>query len=300
MKQILKLKIIPFITPFLFIALFLFSASPIGAASALFEVKNQDIQVGAKFETEFFFNTEDEDINALEGKIVWPENLLELKEIRDGNSIINFWIERPRVSNGEIIFSGIIPGGYLDKKGLILSLVFKSLQAGQGSIEIRDVKALLNDGQGTVVNTATPNLPLVISEQASSSQPIVVELRDTDKPEIFEPLVVSDPAVFNEKYFLVFAAQDKGSGIDRYEVCEGEKKCVAAASPYLLQDQSLRHDIFVKAVDRSGNSRLVVLSPDRVAPWYEKNIIWVIIIILGLSIGSIFLWQRFKSAKSKK
>ena len=130
MKQSLKSKII------VFTAIFLFFASSAFAADTLFEAG-------------FFLNTENENINALEGKIVFPEKLLELKEIRTGDSIISFWIEQPEASNGEILFSGIILGGYLGKKGLIFSAVFQSRQEGRDPIEIRDVRTLLNDGEGT-------------------------------------------------------------------------------------------------------------------------------------------------------
>ena len=198
MKQILKLKII------IFAAILLFSASSAFAAEALLEVKNSEIQAGNEFVAEFFLNTENENINAIEGKIVFPEKLLELKEIRDGNSIINFWIERPKAKNGEIPFSGIIPGGYLGGKGLIFSAVFQSIQEGQGSIEIRDMKTLLNDGTGTETNTTVSNLQFVISGQGPASQPAVVETKDIDIPESFEPMVASDPAIFDGKYFLVF------------------------------------------------------------------------------------------------
>ena len=290
MKQILKLKII------IFTAILLFSASSAFAAEALLEVKSSEIQIGSKFEAEFFLNTENENINAVEGKIVFPENLLELKEIRDGNSIINFWIERPKAKDGEIPFSGIIPGGYLGEKGLIFSVVFQPIQEGQGLIEIRDMKTLLNDGTGTETNTTISNLQLVISGQAPASQPAVVETKDIDIPESFKPMVASDSAIFDGKYFLVFVTQDKGSGIDHYEVREGREPFVVAESPYLLQDQNLHKKIAVKAVDRSGNERLVTLPPQKPLLWYENYIILAILIIMVFIAGVILrkgLWKKF-------
>src|SRR3989344_5310183 len=49
-----------------------------------------------RFEVSVFLDTQLDDINALEGQIVFPGDLLELQEVRDGNSIVNFWIERPQ------------------------------------------------------------------------------------------------------------------------------------------------------------------------------------------------------------
>ena len=98
-------------------------AMPVFAAELFFEAKNQEFVQGEEFIVSVFLNTAEESINAVEAKIYFPAELLKLKEIRDGNSIINFWIERPRAKNGEILFSGIIPGGYMDKKGLIFSII---------------------------------------------------------------------------------------------------------------------------------------------------------------------------------
>lgn len=298
MKQILKFKII------IFIAIFLFSASSVFAAETFFKIKNSDIQAGDKFEAEFFLNTEDEYINAIEGKIIFPEKLFEVKEIRDGNSIINFWVERPKAKNGEILFSGIIPGGYgyLDKKGLIFSIIFQSIQEGAGLIETRDIKALLNDGKGTEANTKTSNLQIIArlsdgqgSKQAPAS-PAAFGRMDFDMPESFEPKIASDPNIFDGKYFAVFATQDKGLGIARYEVCEGSKrKCATAESPYLLQNQKLNKKIFVKAVDKAGNERVAVLPSQKPPLWYENYFI-ISIIILGAIVAyrmARILWQKF-------
>lgn len=282
MKRILKLKII------IFTAVFLFSAPSVFAAETFFETKNSEIQVGDKLEVGFFLNTEDEDINAVEGKIIFPEKLIEPKEIKDGNSIINFWIERSKISRGEVLFSGIIPGGYLGKKGLILSVVFQSIEEGQGAVEVRDIKVLLNDGKGTETGVTISNLRFAISKQAPSTKPSLPEKKDIDMPEVFEPIVASDPTVFEGKYFLVFATQDKGSGIDHYEVCEGKRKCVVAESPYLLQNQSLDTEIVVRAIDKSGNERVVTVPPQKARPWYKD---YAILAILIIAVIAYLIWK---------
>jgi len=56
------------------------------------------------------------------------------------------------------------------------------------------------------------------------------------------------------KYFLVFSTQDKGSGVDHYEVREGRFGGFSeVSSPYILKYQSLDKKIFVKAIDKFGN-----------------------------------------------
>lgn len=293
MKRILKFEII------ILTAGFLLFAQSAWAANIFFEAENSDIQVGAKFEIGLFLNTEDQDINALEGKIIFPQDLLELKEIKDGNSIINFWIARPKVSNNEILFSGIIPGGYLGKKGLIFSTVFQAIKDGQGSIKIQDIITLLNDGKGTAAKTTTSNLQFAIFKQLSVAQPEPVPQNDTALPEVFEPIVANDPVIFNGKYFLVFTTQDKGSGISHYEVREGDGPFIVAESPYLLQNQSLDEEITVKAVDKSGNEKLVTLSSPRLHVWYKDYIIYVIIIIAIIMAIAYLVWKTLAARRSK-
>jgi len=278
----------------------MFSASSALAAELSLEAKNTNIQTGSEFEVGFFLNTENENINAIEGGIVFPENLLQLKEIRDGNSIINLWIQKPENKDGEIAFSGITPGGYLGRNGLIFSLVFQSTGEGQGLIEAKNIKVLINDGAGTEAKTKISNLQLVFSKQTASYQAPLSKENDADQPEIFKPIVTQDPTIFNGQYFLVFATQDKGSGINHYEVREGSSPFIIAQSPYLLQDQKLDKKIYVKAVDKSGNQRIVTLPPQKPLPWYQNYWILAILIIVVIIMGITFrkiLWKRFIKLK---
>ncbi len=274
-------------------------AVPVFAAELFFETKNQEFIQGDDFLASIFLNTEEESINAAEGRIVFPEELLEVKEIRDGNSIINFWIERPKVEQVGIIgFSGIIPGGYQEIKGFVFSVVFRAKASGNGAIEIHDVKVLLNDGEGTPASVKLSPFQFLISQEAPPAPPMVETIKDTDPPEEFKLEIAQSPEMFEGKYFLVFATQDKGSGIDHYEICEGsKKKCVITESPYLLQNQELNQEIFVKAVDKSGNERVVMMPAQKPLPWYQNYWILAILIIIGLVVvGVIFrklLWQKF-------
>ncbi|OGY61894.1 MAG: hypothetical protein A3H06_01755 [Candidatus Colwellbacteria bacterium RIFCSPLOWO2_12_FULL_44_13] len=271
------------------------------AAETFFETENTQIRVGDKFEVGFFLNTENEDINAIEGEIIVPETLLKLKEIKSGSSIVNFWIENPQMVNGNIPFSGIIPGGYSGQSGLVLSLVFQPIQKGQGLIEVRSIKTLINNGQGTETKTSVHNLYFIIAGQAPLSQSTVVEKKDTDAPETFEPVIASDSTVFDGKYFLAFSTQDKESGVDHYEIQESRnigiqnEQWITGESPYLLQDQDLRSYVYVKAVDKNSNERIAVLPPQKPLSLYRNYWILGILVMIGLVVAAInlrkILWQ---------
>lgn len=289
MIQIQKFK--NYFVALLIVFAIFFITAPVFAAEISLDSKTKEIGVGGQFEVAIFLNTENQDINAIEGKLLFSKDLFELREIKDGNSIINFWVEKPRQTE-EVVFSGIIPGGYTGNKGLLFSAVFYAKKEGKGFIEIRNPKILLNDGQGTETKTKASVLEITVSTKEPSILP--PKKKDIEPPEPFEPIVTSDPTIFDGKYFLVFAAQDKSSGIDYYEVCEGKLQCVIAESPYLLQNQNLDEEIVVKAIDKSGNERIVTLPAQKPTVWY-KNYLILAIIILVIAIAYLIwriLWKK--------
>ncbi len=266
--------------------------APAFAAETFFGTKTQEIKANQLFEVGVFINTDNEEINAIEGKIIFPQDLLEIKKINDGNSIINFWIEKPKnATDGQIAFSGIVPGGYNDSKGLIFSITFLAKKGGGSAIEFSGVKALRNDGKGTEAPLTISNFQFLISNPPTG-QPIpqitTPKIEDRNPPEAFTPQIAANPAIFDGKWFLVFATQDKSSGIDHYEVCEGKRKCIVAESPYLLQNQDLAEEIVVKAVDKSGNERIATIPAQKPHAWYKD---YAIIAILIISAIAYLIWK---------
>jgi len=271
--------------------------APAFAAETFFGTKTQEIKANQSFEVDVFINTDNEEINAIEGKIIFPQDLLEIKRINDGNSIINFWIEKPRDAlRGQIVFSGIVPGGYKGSQGLIFSITFLAKEDGTAVIRFSDTKALRNDGEGTEASLTPYNFQFLISNlpiDKSVSQTITPKTKDLNPPEGFTPQIVADPSIFNGKWFLVFATQDKGSGIDHYEVCEGRIECIIAESPYLLQNQDLDRKIVVKAIDKSDNKRIITIPPQKPRAGYKDYIIIAILIVVVVKyLTRKILWEK--------
>jgi len=293
------------ILQYLIVTALLFAAVPVLAAEISFDTKTNSVTAGQQFQASVVLNTNGEEINAVEGKIIFPSDLLKLKEIRDANSVVSFWVDKPKLeSDGQISFSGIIPGGYQGPKGLLLTLIFVSKKEGQGTIELQDAKTLLNDGKGTKAALSITPYQFIISQamSAPSFPPATPPVIDKESPESFVPEIGQNPAIFGGKWFLVFATQDKGLGVDHYEVKETRQrffgvfaKWVTAESPYVLQDQELRSYVFVKAIDKAGNERIEKISPQNPLGWYENYENWLIIIV-GLAIFYVIkklLWRRY-------
>ena len=261
-----------------------FLASGVHAAELSVTPLQWELGPEEEFEVLISIAAEDEAINAVSGVVAFPENLLELREVREANSIVSFWIERPTPEHP--VFSGIIPGGYGGKNGLLFSLVFKAKQSGNGIIGLENMQLLLNDGKGTQAPLTVFQLAFAVNEKGISAR--VPGIRDEDPPEKFQPLLVRNSALFEGRYTLVWSAKDKGSGISHYEIREERWFGLAAdrslwqrgESPHVLTDQKLKSRILVKAVDKNGNETIALVRPQG-QRWYEKYLGWGIIIAIG-------------------
>lgn len=282
-------------TSFVFLlSLALFVAVPVFAAEIRLDVNKSEINSGEQFLVDIIIHSE-ESLNAVEGRLVFSADKLIIKEIRNGNSVINFWVEKPRIeSSGMILFSGITPGGFSGANNDVFSVVFEAKNTGTASFLLQNTKALLNDGLGSQAVLSIRDTAVSIKPGDSSVRKEI--LTDTELPEDFSPIIESDPNIFDGKYFLVFATQDKISGIANYKVREGEWGWFTVVeSPYLLKHQSLDKKIFVKALDKSGNERIAVLNAQHQAPWYRHYAIFGILLVVVATALFLLkkLWSKF-------
>lgn len=211
-------------------------------------------------------DTNKEEINALEGTLVLPEDM-QVSQIETGNSAILMWITEPRQEEHKITFAGITPGGFSGMRSLFTlrgTFYPKDLE----EVRFENVRALKNDGTGG-------QTPITLSLAMTQFR------ADNESPENFVPTIASDPNVFDGKHFLVFTTQDKGSGIKRYEVREGRfDRWKETKSPYLLAHQELNRDIYVKVIDHTGNERIVVV-PAVHRNWWGEPIFLAILIVMA-------------------
>lgn len=269
------------------------------------------IQIDKEINTKHFIvpiylDTEGESVNAFEVKIKISNNLI-FRDYLEKDSIISYWIEKPHVVEQDAIsFSGITPGGYIGKKGLLVNLVFEVKNEEQSFIEILpSSQVLLNDGLGTKAKLKTEKY----SFRLKQIQEKEIVIQDNYPPEPFKVYLQRNKEIFDDKYYLVFEAKDKQTGIAYYEVaevpvcfslrfvCVGQRSvcdglrsiCESpifekASSPHLLKDQSLRSYVYVKAVDRAGNERVEILKPQRLFLPEEILLFFIfgILFILGI------------------
>lgn len=296
----------------LLIFCFLFSLQA-SAASLNLASPVSEIGVGQKFYIDLMLDTEGSDINAVQGTVNFPGDILKFDSLNDGGSVVDFWVEKPAYKDGAVIFSGIIPGGFNGvlspyyqgaKPGKILRLYLIAKAEGSALIKLTDAKVLLNDGKGTEAPLAISNFFAYVTTSADKQFTISNQIpKDTESPEDFKPQIVSDPNLFDGKRVLIWDAKDKGSGIGHYEIAEERGNNIArnyaelswqtAESPYVLKDQSLESYIYIKAIDRDGNFRIVYLLPSY-TPWYKKPLVDIIVGLGAIIVILLGIWLRKK------
>ncbi len=274
---------------------FAFSVFGFNAASAArLYFEPQELVAGAG-KGSFFVNINidaEKSINTLSIAVKIPQNFRVI-DASEANSIVNFWIDRPSFDEASRIlsFSGIIPGGFYGEKARLLAIELRPEKEGMGTLSFDKEKTVVylhsSDGIKDELELREIKIPVV---KGKENFPVII--KDADPPEDFRPEISRDPNIFGNKWFLVFATQDKGSGIYYYKVKEGRRDFEIAESPYLLKDQKLKSYIYVRAVDKAGNERIAAVEPRYPMKWYEQSLIWIIIIIGAIA---YLIWIKFKN-----
>jgi hypothetical protein len=256
------------------------------------DVNRSSIRTNEQFIVEVVLNNF-EMLNAVSGTIKFSEGFVVPIDVRTGNSVINFWLEEPHINSNTITFSGITPGGFSGTQNHLFSVVFEAVSEGVAPLDLIDVLGLLNDGNGTEVAIDIYDSVVVIKPGDSTYLKEVYT--DEDPPEPFSPEIVFDSPIFGGDPMLVFATQDKGSGIDHYEVRKGIFSLyIEADNPLRLSSFSVQRKIFVKAVDKYGNEQVVVVVPTSYLWWWELLPLFVILCsVIFVGTCCSIIWKKY-------
>lgn len=234
------------------------------AASITFDPQGTAVGTGQPFKMAVNLSA-DEVVNALELTIIFPEGFRPV-DVSDGNSIISLWIDEPHYDEAthRLTLSGLMPGGFSGHEGRILLIDVEAQLAAAGTFSVDNVRShiLLNS---PTAEEAKLDSASVTVEARDDLENLDNELRDGFPPEDFTPELLPIPG--NEQNrMLVFATQDKHSGVLQYEVRErnillpwrnGTWKI--ATSPYELSQSGLTTRFDVRATDKEGNSRIATV-----------------------------------------
>ena len=271
------------------------------------------ISVGETFKATVVLDTEGDDVNALEGKLVYTKELIELTNISTTQSIVSLWaVPLQKNTAADASFAGGIPGGYTGE-GNVAVLTFTARNLGDAEISITSERVLKSDGKGTPVSISTnpyhvriiESLPQDVSHQGESKPEATNEKAiDVSPPEPFSLYVAKDSSMFKGKWFLVGQAVDKESSIAGYRVYESshavaedeaytllrKEGVYITGFPYVLQDQSRKSYITVAAYDENNNVRLSSLAPSPEAG-YDPRAYHAIILLLLIALTLEVYWR---------
>ena len=157
-----------------FIAMFLFflMVTPFVTSASVFFFMPQSMeyQESDTFIKSLYLDTNGQKVNAIESRINFNQDVLEVVDIITGDSVVRFWVETPTISNekGAIEFVGGTPNGY-DGEGVILKIIFKAKKVGDCDLNISDTKLLLNNSEATEDETIFSNDNCNIIEKSEDS-----------------------------------------------------------------------------------------------------------------------------------
>lgn len=276
LQEDIQIKLIFRLAPVLLSLLFVLV--PVASYGAQISVMGPPVEQGQGiYSIPVVIDTGNDSINAVSGEVILPEGL-NVGAILVNQSVVSFWVREPKIEPADqkgsarsIGFSGVIAGGVSTRAGNLFNIVFTSVDANNKNytIQLKNLVAFKNDGLGTSITLKPVQTSFAVRSVAAATSTIVFNAQlagDVTPPDPFEPALGHNTHVFDDKWFVAFATRDSGSGIDHYEVQETSNrtpdpnKWVRASSPYVLQNQNGRVTIFIKAIDKAGNSATALIT----------------------------------------
>lgn len=275
----------------------LFSAPLVQAATLSIDPDTKTVGPGDTFMVTIRLDTApDECINAVTAEILYPKDWMNASAVSKGESLMSLWVDEPSVDReaGRVFMSGGIPAGYCGrvqgdpgKTNVVAKIIFSipgnmiggKVATGPITLPITfgpNTAVLENDGFGTPAPLTFHNASYIreLNSQGLKNEWLDIVHTDNIQPDPFTISVEQHASTFEGKYFIIFSATDKQSGIHHYEIMEDDPEnlgfiygrkmkssFITGTSPYLLTDQLLRSRVTVRAFDHAGNTQEAVLAP---------------------------------------
>jgi hypothetical protein len=294
-----------YIISFIFIVIVSLPCS-VFAANVYFEAVNNDVSVGDIFIINVKIDSDNVDINSVDGDIAIESNKdnLVVKDFNLVNSVFSIWPEEPTLSKdgNNISFVGGTPGGFNKNKETLFNIIVEAKKEGNIILKLKNMTIFANNGKGTAVSSTLKGTEIKISPKKDEINNSVNEwddviLRDKTSPENFVIEIGRDNSLFDGKRFAFFNAMDNQSGINYYEVSENGGPFFKNTNMYVLQnqDEKIKPVLSVIAYDKAGNKTISVYNKES-----RKNIsiFSLIVILISIIITTIvFVFRKINKNK---
>jgi hypothetical protein len=183
-KSLILLFVFSFLLPIKYAA---------AAGAALFlSPSSGTYTVGDVFNVNVVLNSGGGDgVNASDAVIKFDTKYLTIKKVAKDSSIFNLWTTEPTFSNsaGTITYSGGSPSAYKGSSGVVMSVTFMVLAAGEGSATFSSASALAADGLGTNILSGNSGGKYTFKEKAPEEPkpPVTPTNKPTSTKETTQP-----------------------------------------------------------------------------------------------------------------
>lgn len=268
---------------FLALPIILFSLAPLAhAATIAVSPSTPAVPPGAPFTITVMLTSGDNPINVVEGSVLIPAGIV-VDAASYAGSAFTLWPTPPQYAPGagKVIFEGGVPGGVPSgTTATVFTLRAHTDTTGTYVFTPRDLAAYVNDGNGTLAPMTATAGTVVVAE----GTPTPAILKGTPTP--LTAAIGNDPSLFDGRFFVAFYGGDRGAGVIRYEVKEGMfGSFVPAGRYYVLTDQSLSHEVTVRAIDTNGIAAKTTLPATHgISGILIGSIVIILVVVLAVCI----------------
>jgi hypothetical protein len=281
------------------------------AASVYFETSKNTVSVGDTFIIKVKIDTENKDINSVEGDIVLgsQNNNFIVNDFIIAQSPFTLWPQTPSLSEDgktNSITGGVQGGFNLDKINLF-NIIVKTNKEGDIEFSPKNIVAFANDGRGTKIPAKVGNLTIKVipNDTGSVVSNEWTDLVNQDKEGPSIPLITlgRDLSLFEGRTFAFFTATDDQSGINYYEVSEDGEPAVRSGNMYVLrnQDDTSTSDLVVTVYDKAGNKAVAVYkATGSTILGFPLNLLTILITVFIIFILLFFLFILILRIRNKR
>lgn len=164
---------------------FLLPGYSILAADLKISANKTSVAVGELVSARIVLATPDQSANALSGVLSFDPNKLQVTSLSKAGSVVNLWVTEPDFSNakGQVSFEGaILNPGFIGSSGTILTVNFKTKEAGLATISFANGSVLANDGEGTsILKKLGQAIVSIKTQSVIVPEPSVIEVEEAPK-----------------------------------------------------------------------------------------------------------------------
>ena len=137
------------------------------AASLRLSPASGTYNVGQTLSVSILVNSNNRAMNAVAGVISFPSNLLEVRSLSKGGTIMSLWVKEPSYSNsnGTVNFEGVVLNpGFTGTAGNVITIVFKVKAPGTAQVGFEGAQVLANDGTGADILSGSESAEFTLTE----------------------------------------------------------------------------------------------------------------------------------------